>query len=260
MKKLTLFVIAALTLTRVFSAILPIDSLKQGPLTQDVISSLKNQLDTLSNDSLKSGIYAQLAAEYLKYDTIGSRKTKLRFQNEALNYSYLALHLYSRYDDSVGMRNCFDNLARVYHSQKKYPQAKWFILQSNTLSRALNDVPNITASLVKLASIKMDIKDYSLAMRDLNEALQLSVTHQDPRAESIVQYNYAMLYNRMKNYSKGTIAFNRHLFIDDSIRKSEAMIAARNAATDSVEVKKKMPLRLIKRSYRPGISKKIASL
>ncbi len=53
-------------------------------------------------------------------------------------------------------------------------------------------------SLIKLAAIKMDIKDYSLAMGDLNEALKLSVDNHDPRTESKVQLNYALLYNRMK--------------------------------------------------------------
>lgn len=261
MKKLYSFLVIALCVSKVFSTSLPVDTLKPLPVSaEDVISSMKAILDTTDNDSLRIKFYAQLASEYLKYDSISNKKSKLRFQNEALNYSYLALHLYSRYNDSTGMRNCYDNLAKVYHSQKKYPQAKWFILQSNTLSRELNDIPNITASLVKLASIKMDIKDYSLAMRDLNEALKLSLEQHDAQAESTIQYNYAMLYNRMKNYDKGTIAFNRHIFIDDSIRKkSEAITIARIITADSTQIKKKPQTVNIKKSVRPA-AKKLASL
>lgn len=219
------------------------------------------QLDTTTNDSSKVKLYTLLANEYLRYDSTSNKKNKLRFQNEALNYSYLALHLYSRYDDSTGMRNCYDNLAKVYHSQKKYPQAKWFILQSNSLSRTLNDLPNVTVSLVKLAAIKMDLKDYTLAMRDLNEALKLSLVLRDAQSESNVQYNFAILYNRMKNYDKGTIAFNRHLFIDDSIRKKNDLItASRIVATDSAVVKKKPQAIIIKKIIRSVASKKLALL
>ena len=52
------------------------------------------------------------------------------------------------------------------------------------LSRAKNDNPNIIASLLELASIKTDIKDYTLAMRDLNEALSISSKNHYPKLES----------------------------------------------------------------------------
>ena len=135
--------------------------------------TLKDKL-SVTSDSLKGALYAQIAAEYLHYDTISNKKTKLSYQNEAISNTLKALQYYSRYDDTVGLRTSFDNLAIVYRSQKKYSQAKWFILQSNTISRIKNDVPNIISSLLILASVKTAIKDYSLAMRDLNEALSLS--------------------------------------------------------------------------------------
>lgn len=262
MKKLYIFIVALITVSTSFAAPSLRDSLKQikTSFTEDRIAELKTQVDSTQNDSVKAFLYAEIAAQYLKYDTVGSKKVKLKYQNEALDYSYKALHLFSRYDDTVGMRNCFDNLATVYHSKKIYPQAKWFILQSNSFSRAINDVPNIMKSLIKLAAIKMDIKDYSLAMGDLNEALKLSVVSHDPRTESKVQLNFALLYNRMKNFKKGKIALERHNFIDDSIGKAELALAARNAAADSAEIKKKVPAKLVKKVYRPASSKRIASL
>ncbi|MFD0749023.1 hypothetical protein ACFQZS_02645 [Mucilaginibacter calamicampi] len=262
MKKLCLFIIALITVSTSFAALPPIDSLKQTQLssTEDRIAMLKSQVDSTQNDSVKAFLYAEIAVQYLKYDTIANKKIKLKYQNDALDYSYKALHLFSRYDDTVGMRNCFDNLAMVYHSKKVYPQAKWFILQSNTFSRAINDVPNVMKSLIKLAAIKMDIKDYSLAMGDLNEALKLSVANQDPRTESAVQLNFALLYNRMKNFKKGTIAMDRHNFIDDSLNKAELAIAARNAAADSADVKKKVPAKMVRKTDRTASSKRIASL
>jgi tetratricopeptide (TPR) repeat protein len=222
--------------------------------------TLKQQL-LVTSDSLKAPLYTKIAAEYLNYDTISNKKEKLSYQDLAIENTLSAIHYYSKYDDTTGLRLSFDNLAMVYHAQKKYSQAKWFILQSNTLSRAKNDVPNIISSLLVLASIKSDIKDYSLAMRDLNEALQLSSANHFVRTESGVQQSYALLYTHMKNYTKAAIALRRHNFIDDSIRRSEeAQLMAKLNTADSLQHKKKVYLTSNRRNYRSNSSKRMALL
>jgi tetratricopeptide (TPR) repeat protein len=231
-------------------------SIKQAPIALTTLDSLKQQLQLASNDTLKSSIYTQIAAEYLKYDNLDSR-TKRFYQAQALNYSYLALHLYSDLSDTAGLRTTFNSLAKVYRSQKKYPQAKWFILQSNSLSRAKNDIPNIMASLIVLANIKMEIKDYSLAMRDLDEALKLSITNHQPKVESTVQESYVLLYTHLKNYAKADIASKRHDFIEDSLLKGQEVLIAKTQ--DTLQAKKKVYPTSRKLS-KPSYSRKIASL
>jgi tetratricopeptide (TPR) repeat protein len=263
MKKVYLFIFALTVASKLFASTASPDSIKiqQPSSVEDRVAILKTQVDSTQNDSVKALLYNEIATQYLKYNDVANKKEKSRYQNEVLDYSYKALHLFSRYDDTVGMRNSFDNLATVYHSKKIYPQAKWFILQSNSLSRAINDVPNIMKSLIKLAAIKMDIKDYSLAMGDLNEAYKLSVDNHDPRTESTVQLNFSLLYNRMKNFKKGKLALDRHNFIDDSLRKAELALVAKNAAADSAEIKKKAPaVKTVRKTDRPTSSKRIASL
>jgi hypothetical protein len=231
-------------------------SVKQPTVTLTTLDSLKQQLQLATNDTLKSTLYTQIAAEYLKYDNLDSR-TKRFYQSQALNYSYLALHLYSYLSDTTGLRTTFNSLAKVYRSQKKYPQAKWFILQSNSLSRAKNDIPNIMASLIVLANIKMEIKDYTLAMRDLDEALTLSKANHFAKVESTVQESYVLLYTHLKNYTKADIAAKRRDFIEDSLLKNAEVLVAKTQ--DTLQVKKKVyPIsrKLSKASY----SKKIASL
>lgn len=204
------------------------------------LDSLKQKLQLITNDSLKAPVYSQIADIYLKYDTIADRRKKTYYQNEALNYTMLALHVYSRYSDSTGLRTCFDNLAKVYFSQGKYSQAKWFVLQSNSISRIKNDVPNIIASLIKLSTVKMEIRDYKLAMRDLNEALSLSVKNKLPELEMATQKNYAYLYNRMDQPEKGTLALKRADVIAEQLRKQEAeiMAAIDRFAADTISVQK----------------------
>jgi len=232
----------------------------QQPLT--ILDSLKQQVSLLQSDSLKAGVYAKIAAQYINYDTIADRKTKLAYQTEALSYTMLALHGYSRYNDSIGLRLCFNNLAKVYRSQKKkYSQAKWFILQSNTLSRSMNDIPNIITSLNTLAGIKIDIKDYDLAKRDLNEALQLSSKNHMPLAEAATQGSYAVLYSHLKDFNKEALATKRHDFILDSIRKAaEARLMAKVNVQDSILRKKKFSMITYKRTYKVNSAKRIASI
>ncbi|RYZ96524.1 MAG: hypothetical protein EOP47_23695 [Sphingobacteriaceae bacterium] len=223
------------------------------------LDSLKQQLKITSDDSLRAHIYGQIAAEYMLYDTVSNKVKKLVYQNEALINSYAALHLYSKYNDTTGLRTCYDNLATVYHSQKKYSQAKWFTLQSNHLSRVINDVPNIIASLIKLAAIKTDIKDYTLAMQDLNEAQVLSNKSKAAPAKAAVQKTYAKLYTRMNKKSKATAALKRSKAITDSIRIKEAKTLAK-LNPDPATAKKKYPATGKRRAPLLPAAKQVATI
>ena len=215
----------------------------------------------MRSDSSKAAEFAQKAGEYLHYDTISNKKEKLAAENEAITFTLKAIHFYSRCDDTIGLRTSFDILAKVYRSEKKYVQAKWFVLQSNTISRVKNDVPNIITSLLLLAGIKTDIKDYNLAMRDLNEAMKLADSSREPKTAAMVQLSYVMLYNNMKNYSKADIALKRYNFINDSIQHSaDAKLAAATDSIQQVQRKKKSYLTSSRRASKTSSSKKTALL
>jgi tetratricopeptide (TPR) repeat protein len=181
----------------------------------------------------------------------------------------LALHQYSHFNDTVGLRISFDHLVKVYMSQKKYSQAKWFILQSNSLSRAKNDPVNIIASLITLSTIKSEQKDYTLAMGDLNEALQISQANHYKKTESEVLKNYALLYSRLKNYPKEEAILKKRDSLEESIRKDEqAKLTASLAAKDSAEKKKPHSTQVKKKVYtsntrklsKSGSARKVATL
>jgi hypothetical protein len=237
------------------------DSVKQATdVTLNNVDSLK-KLQPVVADSLKGRLYTAIADQYLKYDNITNERIKLEYQEAALRNTYLALHFYSRYADTLGLVTSFNVLAKVYHAQKKYPQAKWFILQSNTMSRAINDNNGIINSLITLASIKSDIKDYTLAMRDLNEALSLS-SKTSPQLESQVELAYAMLYNDMRNPAKAEISMKRHLAIDDSIKKTEelALLAKQKSIDSADQAKKKEYLTSSNNPYTTSSSRKADTL
>lgn len=232
------------------------------------LDSLKQKLQ-ITQDSLKGPIYIEIANQYLlKNDTISSRRWKYLNQLDALNYTMLALHVYSNYEDTLGLRTCYNNLSKIYRLQRRYVQAKWFILQSNSISRQKKDTPNVIASLIELSAIKGDMEDYKLGMRDLNEALALSVKSKDPKNESAVQVGYAGLYRQMKEFTKASEAIKRHEEIDDSIHKAELDRLAGINKQDSIKIKKKDSAIAKKKVYtsrskktsKPGSTKRIASL
>ncbi|HEY4326099.1 MAG TPA: hypothetical protein VGN20_19070 [Mucilaginibacter sp.] len=232
------------------------------------LDSLKSLVKTTTNDSLKALLFTEMANRYLYNDTISDKKTQTGYQTEALSYTMKALHLFSRYDDSTGLRMSYDNLAKVYFSQKKYVQAKWFILQSNSLSRAKNDVPNVIASLLTLSAIKSEINDDKLAMRDLDEALQLSITKHYPKIELDVLKNYALYYSRLQNYPKEALMLKKRDSLQENIRKKEeAALLAKIALQDSIQKKKvdslnkkKVYTSNTRKLYKSASAKKMASL
>ena len=71
---------------------------------------------------------------------------------------------------------CYQLLARMYQEQNRFSEAKWYYLQANTLSRKLQDTTSIITSLTSLGRVKTSIKEYVLALKDLNEAEMLAQT------------------------------------------------------------------------------------
>jgi tetratricopeptide (TPR) repeat protein len=265
MKKLVTVLIILLAATKLSAVNLYADSGKIQVQIND-IDSLKQKLKLAANDSLKAPIYTQIAAEYLKFDTISNKKRRANYQTEAISNTLQALHVYSYYNDTTGLRTCFNNLATVYFAQHKYSQAKWFILQSNTISRIKKDTVNVITSLITLAAIKSNIKDYTLAMRDLNEALTMAAKKKDLKSQSVVLQNFAFLYSRLKNYPKEALVLKKRDSIELQILKNEqAGMVAKIASQDSVQrkkqdsvlVKKKVYTSSFKKLYKSGSPKKV---
>ena len=247
---------------------LSLDSLK-GKFKMMDLDTLKLQLKLSQNKLYKGPINTEIAARYLNYDTLSNKHLRNTYQTQAVNYTMQALHQYSYYNDTTGMRLSFDALAKVYLAQKKYSQAKWFTLQSNTLSRIKKDVPNTIASLIVLATVKGDIADYDLAAKDLNEALQIAQANHMKKAESEILRHYAMLYSQQKDYKNEALVLKKRDSVEAGILKAQDMaILAKMAADDSakrrrldsVQAKKKVYTSNIKKLSKNSSTRKIASL
>lgn len=64
----------------------------------------------------------------------------------------------------------FSDLAQLYIHRNKFTEAKWYLLQSNNISRQENDYRHTITNLLDLAMIKASLGDYALAQQDLAEA------------------------------------------------------------------------------------------
>jgi putative lipase involved disintegration of autophagic bodies len=70
----------------------------------------------------------------------------------------------------------FSELARLYIQQNRFSEAKWYLLQSNNISRQQNDDKHTIANLMDLAMVKANLGDLVLAQLDLTEAHQIAVS------------------------------------------------------------------------------------
>jgi len=86
----------------------------------------------------------------------------------------------------------FSELARLYIQQNRVSEAKWYLLQSNRISREQNDNKHTVANLIDLATIKMNIGQYELAQADLAEAHDIAnsagLTDDMVDIENMIQY------------------------------------------------------------------------
>ncbi len=192
-----------------------------------MLASAQNKMDSAK---IKRAEF--LKTQTIKSDSLNREALKLARPNasnadlnQAIDDIMKGLHVYSKFRDTAGLVQTFDNLALVYHLQKKYTQAKWFNLQSNGLSRDGHDTAGIIHSLINLASVKQDIKDFALAKKDLDEALALAKTQHKRDAEINTEKALSVYYTKMGDSKNSVMALNRARFLIDTTAKKIARSA-----------------------------------
>lgn len=69
----------------------------------------------------------------------------------------------------------FADLAALYIQQNRFSEAKWYLLQSTTLSRKQNNNKLTLSNLLTLAKIKTELGEFALAKADLQEAHEIAL-------------------------------------------------------------------------------------
>ncbi len=202
-----------------------------GLLTDSII----NKGDLINDKRIIADAYLKLA---------GIRQKQHRYREAESLILQKALHLSTSAGNKAGRIACFNILGHVYQEQKRYSEAKWFFIQANTQSRAVNNVPGIIMSLVNLAKVKIAIGDAGLAVRDLKEAGQLSKNENNLLLLSEVRNADAVLYRNSGN--RKAAASSSALSADLKNSVNELMEARKesvqNARVIIIPPSKKIPL------------------
>ena len=79
-----------------------------------------------------------------------------------------------RYREYTTASTDFNTLANLYMVAKRFSEAKWFLLQSNAISKRENNDKLTITNLLDLATIKAAMGELALARTDLKEAHDLA--------------------------------------------------------------------------------------
>jgi hypothetical protein len=120
----------------------------------------------------------------------------------------------------------FSELAKLYIKQNRLSEAKWYLLQSNSISRAENDDKHTIANLMDLALIKANMGDVVLAQQDLAEARQLATTR--TWNADVVNIDKEVKYIQLNR----TTASKTELRYDDDVMAAIIATAANAKKTD----------------------------
>jgi tetratricopeptide (TPR) repeat protein len=128
-----------------------------------------------------------------------------------------AFPLYRRMGNKVGRMSCFENLAKMYKSQNRLSEAKWFFLQENLMANKLNNIPAQVSSLISIAKVKSDIGETDLALANFKEAELLASANSFIPMLIAIKGNVGEIYTKIGNYSAAENALNEYNKLRDSL-------------------------------------------
>ncbi|MDB4921913.1 tetratricopeptide repeat protein [Mucilaginibacter sp.] len=101
----------------------------------------------------------------------------------------------------------FSELAKLYIQQNRYSEAKWYLLQSNIISRQQNDDKHTIANLMELATIKSELGDYTQAQQDLTEAHDMAKVRGFNMDVTAIEKKMAFIKQNKNNTPKTDIRY-----------------------------------------------------
>jgi tetratricopeptide (TPR) repeat protein len=139
------------------------------------------------------------------------KESETIIMQKALPLTYYTLH------DKISVMKCYDQLAETYQAQQRYSEAKWFYIQSNMVARKINNPNGIVNSLVSLAHVKMTIGDHQLALRDIREAEQLSISNKYNFKLVEIKNDLSRVYTMLGNTSAANTALSEFTVLKDAL-------------------------------------------
>lgn len=143
---------------------------------------------------------------------------------------YKALPYFSASDIFHGRLDCFNFLGHMYMDQKKFSQAKWFILQAKSQAIAIKDTAATMQALQDLVVIKAVAGNYFLARQDLAKVKEMSkIAGYEGQADNFMKRYPSLL----KKIEAKTLDKANHSLNKSVTRTGELDIAEKLAETES---------------------------
>ncbi|SKB75127.1 tetratricopeptide repeat protein [Daejeonella lutea] len=185
---------------------------------EDLNEALKyNQLIVDEALAVRNNRY--LGEAYLNLASIWTAQKKYKEAEAILMNKALPLFAYKLHD-KIGSMRTYDQLAEIFAQQKRFSEAKWFYIQSNMVARKMNNSSGIVNSLVSLGHVKMSIGDHQLALTDLREAEQLSISNKYRFKLVEIKSDLSKVYAAMGNKSAASSALSEFTVLKDAILNS----------------------------------------
>jgi len=183
----------------------------------DLKEALKyNEL--IMEEALVSKNNRNLGESYLNLASIWTAQKRYKEAEAIIINKALPLFSY-KIHDKIGAMRCYDQLAEIFHKQKRFSEAKWFYIQSNMVARKINNSPGIVSSLVSLGHVKMSIGDHQLALSDFREAEKLSIANKYQFKLVEIKGDLSQVYTAMGNKSAASSALSEFTVLKDAILK-----------------------------------------
>lgn len=162
-----------------------------------------------------------LAEAYMNLANIWRTQKRYKEAESMIMSKALPLNYY-KLQDKIGTMKCYDQLAEIYQDQKRFSEAKWFFIQSNMVARKINNPNGIVNSLVKLAHVKMSIGDHQLALRDMREAEQLSISNKYRYKLVEIKSDLSRVYTMIGDKNAATSALSEFTVLKDALLGNSA--------------------------------------
>ncbi len=107
-----------------------------------------------------------------KYQYTGQNDFELEVQEDIVMKSAQHHMRFHEYDEASYE---FTQLAELYIKQNRFSEAKWYLLQSNSITREQADDMHTITNLEDLAMVKANLGDLLQSQQDLDEAHELAL-------------------------------------------------------------------------------------
>jgi len=171
-------------------------------------------------ESLLSRNNRQLGEVYLNLASIWTSQKRYKDAENIIMNKALPLFAY-KIHDKIGLMKSYDQLAEIFHLQRRFSEAKWFYIQSNMVARKLNNSSGIVNSLVSLGHVKMSIGDNQLALRDFREAEKLSISNKYNFKLAEIKGDLSRVYTAMGNNIAANSALSEFTVLKEAILNSK---------------------------------------